>query len=128
VAGVKFRRQHQFGPFILDFFAPAALVAIEVDGGQHYQAEEAQADERRTRFLASHGILTLRFSNIEVLNDTSAVLDLVFATVSHRLAAAAHPHPNPLPQGEGAEVSKPTSDGHYRPSPGGEGITAAPPR
>jgi len=34
--GLKFRRQHPCGPYILDFYCPRALLAIELDGGQHF--------------------------------------------------------------------------------------------
>jgi very-short-patch-repair endonuclease len=33
--GFKFRRQHPFEDFILDFVCLEALLVIEVDGGQH---------------------------------------------------------------------------------------------
>jgi len=33
--GLKFRRQHPFGPFIADFYCPAARLVVEVDGGSH---------------------------------------------------------------------------------------------
>ena len=33
--GYKFRRQHAFGPHILDFFCVEAFVNIELDGGGH---------------------------------------------------------------------------------------------
>jgi very-short-patch-repair endonuclease len=47
----KFRRQHQFGPFILDFFCARAKLAIEVDGRQHYSDEALAADQRRSQVL-----------------------------------------------------------------------------
>src|SRR5260370_33825496 len=31
-AGLRIRRQHPIGPYILDFYCPAARLAIEVDG------------------------------------------------------------------------------------------------
>jgi very-short-patch-repair endonuclease len=33
--GLKFRRQHSVGPYILDFYCPEAKLAIEVDGNAH---------------------------------------------------------------------------------------------
>ncbi|MEQ1814708.1 MAG: methionine--tRNA ligase, partial [Candidatus Nitrotoga sp.] len=54
MGGVKFRRQHAVGAYVLDFFCHEANLAIELDGGQH---AEAQAhDEKRTVFLNSKGI------------------------------------------------------------------------
>jgi len=40
LAGLKFRRQHPLGPFILDFCCPARMLVVEVDGAAH----DAQAD------------------------------------------------------------------------------------
>ncbi|HEY3447228.1 MAG TPA: endonuclease domain-containing protein [Myxococcales bacterium] len=72
--GWKFRRQHQFGPFILDFFCPASRLAIEVDGPVHWTAQAEMRDEIRTEFLEENGIRVLRFTNDEVLHRTDAVL------------------------------------------------------
>ena len=33
--GPKFRRQHTAGPYTLDFYCPAAKLAIELDGGRN---------------------------------------------------------------------------------------------
>jgi very-short-patch-repair endonuclease len=32
LGGLRFRRQHPIGPYIVDFYCPAARLAIEVDG------------------------------------------------------------------------------------------------
>ncbi len=36
IAGAKFRRQHPVGEYVLDFYCPEKLSAVEVDGGQHF--------------------------------------------------------------------------------------------
>src|SRR5438067_10328009 len=56
VAGVKFRRQHQFGPFILDCFSPEHRLAVEVDGGQHFSDDGVARDESRTAWLSRAGM------------------------------------------------------------------------
>jgi len=33
--GLKFRRQHPFGPFIAGFYCPAVKLTVEVDGDSH---------------------------------------------------------------------------------------------
>jgi very-short-patch-repair endonuclease len=71
----KFRRQHQFGPFILDFFCARAKLAIEVDGGQHYSDEALAADQRRSGVLNANGIRVMRFTNMQVLFETEAVAE-----------------------------------------------------
>jgi very-short-patch-repair endonuclease len=77
LAGAKFRRQHQFGPFILDFYCPAAKLALELDGGQHYSDEGAAKDEARTRFLEANGIRVLRFTNTEVLTQLDSTKEVI---------------------------------------------------
>jgi very-short-patch-repair endonuclease len=55
LAGLKFRRQHPIGPYILDFYCAAAKLAVEVDGAVHDRAEQAEHDRRRTLWLAERG-------------------------------------------------------------------------
>ncbi len=62
-AGFKFRRQHLVGDCILDFYCADAKLAVELDGSQHGHPEGMQRDAEREKFLAEHGIETLRFWN-----------------------------------------------------------------
>jgi very-short-patch-repair endonuclease len=64
LAGAKFRRQHQMGRFVLDFYCPNARLAVEVDGGHHYEEAQAAYDAERTEVLKALGIRVLRFSNV----------------------------------------------------------------
>jgi very-short-patch-repair endonuclease len=75
--GVQFYRQKPLGPYILDFFAPGAGLVVEVDGGQHYEAEHLERDRQRDQCLADEGLLVLRFNNREVLLETEAVLERI---------------------------------------------------
>jgi very-short-patch-repair endonuclease len=77
LAGAKFRRQHQFGPYVLDFFCPATKLVIEVDGGQHYTNEGIASDGTRTRFLEANGLTVLRFTDTEVLTQIDAVAERI---------------------------------------------------
>ncbi len=61
LGGAKFRRQHQFGSYILDFYCNEARLAVEVDGGQHSGPEGVVQDGARTEFLQSCGVNVLRF-------------------------------------------------------------------
>jgi very-short-patch-repair endonuclease len=74
-AGFKFRRQHPCGPYILDFYCPAARLAIELDGGQHFEAAAQAYDERRTEYLRRRDIEVLRFSTHLVFTETAAVIE-----------------------------------------------------
>ena len=48
LVGFKFRRQYSCGSYILDFFCPARRLAIELDGGQHFDPKAEVYDQRRT--------------------------------------------------------------------------------
>ena len=74
LGGLKFRRQHQFGPCILDFFCAEARVAVELDGSQHFTLEGRMNDGARTEFLESGGLKVIRFSNGQVLESITEVL------------------------------------------------------
>lgn len=97
LAGRKFRRQHPIGPYIADFACVQAKLVVELDGGQHAQADALEHDERRTRFLQNQGWHVLRFWNHEVLAELAGVLQAIALALDH-------PHPSPLPPaGEGVE-------------------------
>ena len=73
--GFKFRRQKPFPPFIVDFYCAEKRLAVEIDGGQHAQAEIAAYDQRRTATLAAAGVTLLRYWNNDVLRKTDSVLE-----------------------------------------------------
>ncbi len=82
--GVRFRRQHCIGYYVVDFYCAKARLIVELDGPIH----EGQADDDhlRTVFLAGFGFEVLRFKNDEVLRRTDAVVDTIRAAVARRLA------------------------------------------
>ncbi len=75
--GVKFRRQHPVGLYIVDFFCLEARLVVELDGGQHDLGAEQRRDRQRTRYLEGLGYRVLRFSNNDVLSDTDTVLQRI---------------------------------------------------
>ncbi len=85
LAGLKFRRQHPFGPFILDMFCVEHQLAIEVDGSIHFQPEQAAYDVERSEYLALHGIRVLRFTNGEIERNLPDVLRKIIETASSPL-------------------------------------------
>ena len=85
IGGVKFRRQHSLGPYIVDFACLERRLVVEVDGGQH--VEQADADEQRTRWLESQGYTVLRFWNNEVLGQTEHVAQAVFDCVEEKASS-----------------------------------------
>ncbi len=76
IHGLKFRRQHPCGYFILDFACIEIKLAIEVDGGQH--ADAAFYDEERSHWLKQQGWTVLRFWNNQVLDELDAVMEEIF--------------------------------------------------
>ncbi|MGD8473381.1 MAG: endonuclease domain-containing protein [Anaerolineae bacterium] len=79
--GLKFRRQHPLGGYILDSYCHKVKLGIELDGGQHAEPEQAVRDAQRTRDLEELGIRVMRFWNHEVLEETRAVLEAIMGAV-----------------------------------------------
>ena len=74
---VPFYRQKPIGSYIVDFYAPAARLVVEVDGPQHQDATRAQNDAHRDESLKSQGLRVIRFTNLQVLNDLDSVVLVV---------------------------------------------------
>ena len=96
ISGIKFRRQHPLGDYILDFVSLEIKLIIEVDGGQH--ASQVEYDQVRTEYLQSAGFQVLRFWNNEVLMEIEAVKENIWSIVQESLP---HPLPDPPLEGEG---------------------------
>jgi very-short-patch-repair endonuclease len=77
--GVHFRRQHNIGPFIVDFVAVRPRLVVEVDGACH--SARRSADARRDRALARSGFRVLRISAELVLGDLESALQLIRAAL-----------------------------------------------
>jgi very-short-patch-repair endonuclease len=60
----------------VDFCAPRRKLIIELDGSQHLQQEEYDAE--RTKYLESLGYRVLRFWNHDVMNKTEEVLNAIW--------------------------------------------------
>ena len=77
VDGLKFRRQHGCGAYVMDFFCPELSLCIEIDGGYHNLMEVARYDTVRTGFLREHGITVLRFDNDTVFHNIDYIIDCI---------------------------------------------------
>jgi very-short-patch-repair endonuclease len=77
--GAKFRRQVPVGRYIADFLCKDARLIIEADGGQH--ADAVAYDAARTAWLEAAGYQVLRFWNMDILNDTDAVMETIAEAV-----------------------------------------------
>lgn len=75
--GLRFRRQHAIGRFVLDFYCPKARLAVEIDGIAHDMGDQPEFDMKRDAVLADAGIETLRIAAIDVLRDAGGVADRI---------------------------------------------------
>lgn len=84
----RFCRQRIIGSFIVDFFCSEAMLAIELDGSQHYTDDAMAYDEERTAYLNSLGIEVLRFPNNAVDNEFYAVCEKINEVIKERTSPA----------------------------------------
>lgn len=82
-----FRRQVAFQAMILDFYCPAAKLAVEIDGSTHWDDEKREKDFARDHWLASHGIEVVRIGAGEVYHGLSDVADQVIRRALERIAS-----------------------------------------
>jgi hydroxymethylglutaryl-CoA lyase len=117
IDGVKFRRQHPFGPFILDFFSSSRRLAVEIDGETHAGDDAQLRDDSRTAYLNHHGIAVVRFTNLEALRNAAGVAETIRdylrgdrQTLARGTVGANRPHgryepsPPPPPSGRGRMI------------------------
>lgn len=75
--GLKFRRQHPYEHYVLDFFCVEHQLVVELDGSVHDVSDQAAYDEERTKFLNEHGLRVIRFRNEEVKKNLLSVLQKI---------------------------------------------------
>lgn len=97
--GLKFRRQHGIGPYIVDFYCPERAVVIEVDGETHAGGDQPGRDQERDAYLQSLGLTVLRYWNDEVVQNLDGVLE----DVSRRVVTDST---SPSPHYEGGDMRK----------------------
>jgi very-short-patch-repair endonuclease len=78
---LRFRRQHPVGPYIVDFYCPAAKLIVELDGAQHGEDKAAAYDAARTKWLEARGFHVLRIWNHEFFENPDEVLERIWRTI-----------------------------------------------
>jgi very-short-patch-repair endonuclease len=73
--GLRFRKQHPAGPYVLDFYCDSVKLCVEVDGMQHDFS--TAPDEARDQWLAARGVKTLRIAARDVLNNLEGVVQYI---------------------------------------------------
>ncbi len=73
-----FRRQHPFGPYILDFYCAKARLAIEIDGQAHNHGNRPALDAKREAYLDQAGIRVIRYTAAEVRADLDGIAQSIY--------------------------------------------------
>lgn len=94
--GLKFRRQHQIGDFIVDFFCDEHKCAVELDGAVHSTVEKRRHDANREAILQGQGFGIIRIPNEMVLNHPHKALTNIASNL-----------PSPPGRGAGGEGNTP---------------------
>ncbi len=89
---LKFRRQHQIGDYVADFFCDKHKLVIELDGAVHSEPQQAKKDKTRDTYLQSLGLTVIRLRNEEFLSNPEAALNKIIAQL-----------PAPIGRGAGGE-------------------------
>ena len=82
LGGLKFKRQLQLGPYIVDFVCFDEKLVVEVDGSQHAESEK---DARRDAYFAEAGYRTLRFWNNEAMSNRDGLAKAILAAAGREI-------------------------------------------
>ncbi|QDZ07329.1 DUF559 domain-containing protein [Sphingomonas panacisoli] len=83
-AGLRFRKQHNAGNYVLDFYCAPARLAIEIDGEAHNRGDRPERDELRDRWLAAQGVRVLRYPATDVLSNLDGVVRQIIIVALER--------------------------------------------
>jgi very-short-patch-repair endonuclease len=89
--GYKFRRQHLFAGFILDFYCHKLRLGLEIDGPIHQKQQEY--DQQRQDAIEAKGIKIIRITNEEIADNKRSILT--------KISKAIGTSPAPSPSGRG---------------------------
>ena len=78
---VRFQRQKAIGSYIVDFYCAKARLVLELDGGGHYEPEQAELDAKRTKALEAMGLRVLRICNSDIYRNFTDVCKMIDAEV-----------------------------------------------
>ena len=86
---VKFQRQKAIGNYIVDFYCAKAGLAVELDGGGHYQPGQVEADAVRTDDLRQLGLQVIRVCNLDIDRNFQGVCEYIDESVRKSLPQSA---------------------------------------
>jgi type I restriction enzyme M protein len=79
LADLKFRRQHQIGDYIVDFFCAEHNLIVELDGPVHDASERKKHDQKRDAYLKSSGYTVIHFKNNDMFEKTRQIFETILA-------------------------------------------------
>ena len=77
--GLKFKRQHSIGNYVVDFYCASKRLIVELDGEVHYTEDQKEKDKYRDKNLTEMNFRVLRIANSKVLNEIEEVKKLLLA-------------------------------------------------
>jgi very-short-patch-repair endonuclease len=80
--GLKFKRQHSIGNFIIDFYCASEQLLIELDGEIHNNDEVQMKDRERDAVLKEMNFKILRFNNEDIHYNLEGVLNTIKKTAT----------------------------------------------
>ena len=79
---LKFRRQHQIGDYVVDFYCHENKLVVELDGAVHNTEERQKTDQKRDKYLKSMGLKVVRFENKEIIETPDVFLSKLQSAIS----------------------------------------------
>ena len=80
---VRFQRQKAIGNYIVDFYCAKAGLVVELDGGGHYEPQQAEKDSLRTKELETMNLTVLRICNMDIDRNFNSVCEYIDLTVKN---------------------------------------------
>lgn len=82
---IRFQRQKAIGNYIVDFYCAKAKLAIELDGGGHYEEIQTEKDNVRTQKLKAMGVEVLRICNLDIDKNFNGACEMIDNIVKETL-------------------------------------------
>ncbi len=82
--GVRIKRQVGIGKYIVDFYASKIRLAIELDGGSHFEIGAAERDKERQKNIEALGMRVIRFTDSEILQSMDDVISILRTAIEEQ--------------------------------------------
>jgi tRNA A37 threonylcarbamoyladenosine synthetase subunit TsaC/SUA5/YrdC len=103
--GLKFRRQHGIGSYIVDFYQPDSKLVIELDGDIHFLTDtKLYADKLRNEWLENRGYTVAHYNNVDIFQNIDNILGDILR-LSECLVKERRTSPCPILERRGDDVN-----------------------